>query len=473
MYRSVFRHIQLATFAFLAMIVVALLVSAGLSYWEHRRLLVAAAQLNQLREFRKAHLIAERRLVVVVRGSAEAEAARALLDQELDRLMTLAVHPDTPVRLQALRTRLQTGVARVESSDAFVLLNQADDREQMRQAQILASLEHSSLTQLKLEMAAPLAILAVGMLLFPVARRRIIAPLDAFGRQLERLADGEFTPAPVDSRVDPFLLPLHRQFNALARRLQELEAAHRDRAKALESAVRTATTHLLEQQRNLARSERLAAAGELAASVAHELRNPLAGLQMTLANLRLELHEPELQDRVDLMMQEVGRLTRLLNQLLDSARHEPEPARAVRLADIVDEILSLNRYHLAQSIQLENRVDPALECHLPPDRLRQALLNLILNAGMAMAGRGGHIRIDAAAEGNGVAVSVSDDGPGFPREMLEEGIRPFFSTREKGTGLGLALVRRFVRDVGGSLELTNLSPHGARVTLRLPGDPAA
>ena len=70
-------------------------------------------------------------------------------------------------------------------------------------------------------------------------------------------------------------------------------------------------------------------------------------------------------------------------------------------------------------------------------------------------------------------ITVSDDGPGFPPELLQSGIRPFFSTRERGTGLGLAMVRRFARDVGGNVELANLDPHGARVALILPCDAEA
>lgn len=472
MSRSIFRQLQLATYSFVALVVVALIVSAGVSFWEQRQLHDAHAVLERLHRFESVHLVAERRLTLILTGQTVDEAAaRAAFDREIENLIALANDPETPVRLQALRSHLGRTGAKIEVADMLLLFNQADDREQARQEAVLGDLEHRSATQLKLEMAAPLAILATGLLLFPVARQRIIKPLNAFGRLLGRLAEGEFTPAPVDSRVDPFILPLHRQFNTLASRLQELEEAHRTRAQSLEAAVRKATAHLLEQQRNLARAERLAVTGEFAASVAHELRNPLAGLQMTLANLRTDIEEPQLRERVDLMIHEVGRLTRLLNQLLDTARHEPEASQSVRLADLVDEILALHRYQLAPKMRLENHVDKSLVCQLPADRLRQALLNLIINASLAMAGRGGLIRIDASIDGPSVRITVSDDGPGFPAEILERGVRPFFSTREQGTGLGLAVVRRFARDVGGTLELTNLEPHGARVTLILPREP--
>jgi signal transduction histidine kinase len=288
---------------------------------------------------------------------------------------------------------------------------------------------------------------------------------------LNRLAGGEFSPAPEDERVDPFVLPLHRQFNALAHRLQELEASHRARAASLEAEVRMTTRQLLEQQRNLARAERVAATGEFAASVAHELRNPLAGIQMTLNNLRAELNDAELTERVDLVVAEVGRLSRLLTELLDAGRpHAPEPARPLRLAEVVDDMLALTRCQLTPEIRLTNRVDPALTCRLPADRLRQALLNLILNGAGALGEAGGEIVIEAKQEGRMLRITVSDDGPGFPPELIAQGIRPYFSTRERGTGLGLAMVRRFTSDVGGSLEIANRQPRGAQVTLVVPTD---
>jgi two-component system NtrC family sensor kinase len=469
MHPSVFRQIRLATFAFLALVVVALVLSAALSVREQRRLRDAHAELMRFHQFERIHLIAERRLTLVVQRAPGDQRAVDTIGRQIDRMMALAGDPQTSARLQTLRSRLQQPTTdRVELAHTLVLFNEADDLEQERQQLLLKRLEGESAIQLRLEMAAPLAILAIGLLLFPVARRRIIKPLDAFGRQLTRLADGEFTPAPVDSNVDPFLLPLHRQFNALAHRLQELEASHRDRAASLESAVRAATGELLAQQRHLARAERLAATGELAASIAHELRNPLAGLQMTLSNLRTELPDPELKDRADLMIEEVGRLTRLLNQLLDTARHEPERPQPIRLAELVDDIITLNRYQLAPALHFDRRIDPDLTLRLPPDRLRQALLNLILNAGAALGDAGGTISIDAAVEGSTVRITVADDGPGFPPELLRGGIRPFFSTRDRGTGLGLAMVRRFARDVGGTIDLANVAPHGARITLTLP-----
>jgi C4-dicarboxylate-specific signal transduction histidine kinase len=467
---SVFRPLRVAVFTFFIPVVMGLVLSSLLTAREERRLYDARAQLERLYEFDRVRLTVASTIVGFATGNSD-PPRREYAVRQIDQLIALSSDPDTPPKLRALRVIVQKGGPdHDEIIHTLVLFHEVTTAEHARKTGILGELEEQSALQFRLELAVPLGLIAIGALLFPLAQRRLIRPLDAFGRQLARLADGDFTPAPVDDRVEPFLLPLHRQFNELARRLQQLEAAHRTQEELLHAKVQAATGQLLDQQRSLARAERLAATGELAASVAHELRNPLAGLRMTLGNLRTELRDAELTERVDLMIQEVERLARLLNDLLDSARHAPEPVRPVQLADLVDDMLTLTRYQLPASVRLEHGIDRSLVCRLPPDRLRQALLNLILNAAGALGERGGVIRIDAEREGMTLRLTVCDDGPGFAPELLDGGIRPFFSTRERGTGLGLAMVRRFARDLGGSVELANIAPHGARVILVLPAE---
>jgi signal transduction histidine kinase len=99
--------------------------------------------------------------------------------------------------------------------------------------------------------------------------------------------------------------------------------------------------------------------------------------------------------------------------------------------------------------------------------LRQALLNLLLNAIQVLEGEG-QVRLAAWGDGDQLLLCVEDEGPGFPEQMLRAGVRPFATGRPGGTGLGLAMVRRFARDNDGELELANREPYGARVILRLP-----
>ena len=106
--------------------------------------------------------------------------------------------------------------------------------------------------------------------------------------------------------------------------------------------------------------------------------------------------------------------------------------------------------------------------HLPESGIRQALLNLILNAAEALDGGLGLICIKARADTQGLHLDVFDNGPGFSQDMLDYGIRPFRTTHQRGTGLGLAMVQRFIKDAGGTIRLSNQQPHGACVTLLLP-----
>jgi signal transduction histidine kinase len=225
---------------------------------------------------------------------------------------------------------------------------------------------------------------------------------------------------------------------------------------------------LLQQQHRLAQSERLGAVGEVAAGVAHELRNPLTSVQMALENLRLDVKEPELVSRITMISDEVKRVTRQLNQLLDQAQQRPEAPVLVDLGDELESLVSLAVYQLHEDVSVRFRTQCQQRCLLPRSGLRQALLNLVLNAGQVLEETGGDILIQTQCTGEMLEISVADSGPGFPPQILEAGAQPFRSWRVGGTGLGLVMVRRFASDLGGELLLSNRDAGGACVTLRLP-----
>jgi two-component system, NtrC family, sensor kinase len=308
---------------------------------------------------------------------------------------------------------------------------------------------------------------AISILGVVFVRRRILAPLDDLRGLLSRLADGDFQAWDAD-QSHPALEPLITNFNRLVSRLEELEAEHRSRASLLEDEVRAATEALLEQHATLAHAERLAAVGVTTASLAHELRNPLAGVLMSLGNLRRDTHESDFVERLDLVVAEVERLTRMLNSALADAQHTPEPFSRLRLRELVTSLLALLRYQTPDRVNLVCEIADDLECSLPRDRIRQSLLNLIINSVRAIGGEPGQVIIKAAVNERRLELSVEDDGPGFPPEMLETGIRPFSSRISGGTGLGLAMVRRAALDLGGEVQMMNLEDRGACVRLVVP-----
>jgi signal transduction histidine kinase len=311
-----------------------------------------------------------------------------------------------------------------------------------------------------------MAILIVAVLFL---RLRILHPLNDLRELLERLTEENFTPITTD-HLDPLLLPVFISYNEMVTHLAELEEANRLHAQSLQYEVRLATQALLEQQYSLARADRLAAIGEVAAELAHEIRNPLAGVQMAIHNLRREINDTDQLERLDLINAELKRMARLLNDMLDQSRHSPELASSFDLRMLIRDLVALTRYQIAESINLEIDAPRPLPVYLPESGIRQALLNLILNAADALEGNSGLITIKARTERQGLRIDVSDDGIGFSRDMLEHGIRPFRTSRQRGTGLGLAMVQRFVKDVGGTISLTNQPGHGARVSLLLPND---
>ena len=335
------------------------------------------------------------------------------------------------------------------------------------QERLLEQMHRDLMLEVELAIATFGGLVLVALILSWVVRRRILKPLADLRALFSGLADGSFKAVSIEG-IDPILIPLFQNYNYLVHRLETLEEEHRLRASSLEDEVRSATQALLEQHRSLANAERLAAVGEMAAGVAHELRNPLAGISVALGNLRQDVSDADVVERLNMLVAEIERVVRLLENYLAPARHAPEPVRTVNVGALVTDLLSLLRYQVPAHVCLESRVPEGFDCVLPRDRIQQVMLNLVINSVQALGESPGRIAVSVFRNGERVRFSVLDDGPGFPPETLSNGIRPFVTQHEAGTGLGLAMVRRVVHDLGGELELKNVEPHGACITLSLP-----
>ena len=206
------------------------------------------------------------------------------------------------------------------------------------------------------------------------------------------------------------------------------------------------------------------------AGIAHEVRNPLGGLELYAGLLRDALgDQPERLEEVTRIEREVGHLKTVVTEFLDFARRSPPRLESVRLAALFDEVRELTGP--GDGTQIATAAPATLAARGDPGQLRRVLLNLARNA--VTAARGGHVEISARAELGRVRIEVRDDGPGVPAELREKIFAPFFTTREKGTGLGLAFVREIVRDHGSDVMVRDAPGGGSVFAFDLPAAPEA
>jgi signal transduction histidine kinase len=316
--------------------------------------------------------------------------------------------------------------------------------------------------------AVGVAVLVLALLgLSVIARERILKPLGKLAHLITRLAQEDYRPEPLDG-LDAFIRPAFDSYNRLVGRLAYLERAHQARHERMEIQVREAAGALVAQRAELARIERLAAVGEVAAALSHEVRNPLAAIGAACRSLIEDAKDEDSRARLRMIDDEVGRLVDLVNRQLRRTRHHPEEPEPVDLTRLVRNLVSLMNNQMPGTIDMRTDLPRRLMARLPPNGLRQALLNLLRNAQEAQGEAGGNIAVSVREGETGIEIQVEDAGPGFSEELLAAGVQRFLSGKSEGTGLGLAMVERFVRDLGGALRIENRPEGGARVRLLLP-----
>jgi len=235
--------------------------------------------------------------------------------------------------------------------------------------------------------------------------------------------------------------------------------------------VRLLRERLAQKDRELARQERLAALGEMAAGVAHEIRNPLAGIQLFSSLLERDLKDrPKLRELAGKISNGVRTLDGIVGDILAFAGPADVRLRPVTLAPLLGEVLELVApQQRARRISLHLDADHfEVVVQASALHLQRALLNLIFNA-LDAAGEGGNVWL-ACREGGPdgwVCLEVADDGPGVPPELSERIFNPFFTSKDSGTGLGLAIVHRVAEAHGGSVRVTPRQGGGAVFTLML------
>lgn len=215
------------------------------------------------------------------------------------------------------------------------------------------------------------------------------------------------------------------------------------------------------------RLDRLAAVGEMAATVAHEIRNPLGGVRGFAALLARDIDADDPRSRlVEKILVGVGNLDRVVSELLEYTRPVELNPRPVACYDIVDTAMAYAAPDAG--VRLCNNVPRGINVMADPERMVQVLLNMLLNAIQSMGGGAGEVAVDATAEGAAVDIRVADTGCGIAPEHLGRVFSPFFSTKEKGSGLGLAVAAKIVEGHVGTITVSSAPGRGSTFVIRLP-----
>ncbi|MGH8275698.1 MAG: ATP-binding protein, partial [Steroidobacteraceae bacterium] len=260
-----------------------------------------------------------------------------------------------------------------------------------------------------------------------------------------------------------------------------VEVSSRDEVGELARAFNQMTEQLFEQRNRLVQTERVAAWRELARRLAHELKNPLFPLQITVENLRrAREHHPGEFDEVfeestGTLLEEIETLKSIITRFSDFSRMPPPELRPVNVNDLVRGVVKLfeaqfsavGRPPISPEVYLDEHA-PVI--HADATLLHKAVENLVLNAMDAMPA-GGTLTIRTASRGEGVHLEISDTGAGLTREECQRLFTPYYTTKQHGTGLGLAIVQSVVSDHGGAITVESELGAGTTFRIDLPGRP--
>jgi two-component system, NtrC family, sensor kinase len=303
----------------------------------------------------------------------------------------------------------------------------------------------------------------------------VLRPVREMVAATKRVARGDLEARLPIRRTDE-LGELGGSFNAMTASLGQARADLQLLNERLEQQVEDRTSALRDAQAQLIQSEKMSSLGKLAASVAHEINNPLAGI-LTYAKLLVRMHdEGEMTEKqretavrnLRLVQRETERCSAIVRNLLDFARQRPPSLKEIDVSAVVEEALTL----LSHRLMMQN---VALTRHLPPmplvmadfGQMRQAIVNIALNACEAM-NDGGSLEVTATARDRFVEIVFRDTGAGIPPEHLSRILDPFFTTKEKGTGLGLSVVYGIIERHNGKLDIRSQVGQGTTVIIQLP-----
>ena len=324
-------------------------------------------------------------------------------------------------------------------------------------------------------------IVGVGTIVY--VTREVRRPLARLQDGVEHIALGNLsTRIDIDSSDE--IGKLARAFNRMTGDLQEAHAQLEDWSHKLEREVAEKTEELSRIQRQIIHMEKMASLGKLSATVAHEINNPLAGIltyaKLVERSLPADFDPPEERAEVEryvkAIQKETARCGDIVRNLLLFARQSGARFREVHVDEVVERSVLLVRHHLEMSgIELSTElIEGEDDMVCDGDQLQQALVALLMNAVEAMSGnKAGRLSVRAAATDDNIYLHVGDTGGGIPEDVLPHIFEPFFSTKDKesGVGLGLAVVYGIVQRHGGQIDVTTAPGQGTTFHLKIPRRP--
>jgi signal transduction histidine kinase len=305
-------------------------------------------------------------------------------------------------------------------------------------------------TVLVIATAGAVAICAVMIMVLGVVVHR---PMTELQEKIEQVREGNLTVSVNFANRNDEIGDLGKDFNDMVRQLresrEEIQRLHRTQ---------------------ISRAEHLATLGELAAGLAHEIRNPLAGIAgvMEIIGRDLPKESPARAVLKD-VRSEVLHINRIVSELLEIARpKQPEFRKADLNATAEHAVMFAKDQAASRGVEIELTRDPeGIEIEHDAGQIHQVLLNLLLN-GVQACEEGGKVALQVGHTDESVQLTVVDTGKGIPPEILSNIFRPFFTTKGNGTGLGLSLARRMVEGHGGRLEVSSWVGKGSRFVVSLP-----
>jgi len=259
--------------------------------------------------------------------------------------------------------------------------------------------------------------------------------------------------------------------------LTEMERSQRERheqalARLDEShrKLREQTEVLFETEEQLRRADRLSALGELSAGMAHEIRNPLGSIKGA-AEILKDDYGPDAPKRefVQILLKETDRLNQIVQEFLSFARPTPPELKQEDVNEVIESVLALTAQSARSSrITVEQKLDRTIgKRDLDGGLLKQAFLNLVLNAIQAMPA-GGRLTVRSDLRPGGIEVQIADTGAGITPENRKKLFSPFFTTKKEGTGLGLAITFRIIQNHRGAIDVESEPGKGTTFTVRIP-----